>query len=313
MIAIQRPAAVLGVVMTAATAITNAAPASADDRATRHIEIHIEQTGDGAPTPRWLIAAGKFNDAETVAELATVKAPFNSGESAWRELIAARTSAWTLAMPELERPFGGVEPPALLTILIGNVGATDAFVFDDSTIAFDVSALQRVYGDATKPMNRERIDRFFAHEYTHIVHRAWRAERGLTLDSPLEQALWACLTEGLGNYRSLSARWFADDGELSVHAHDVLARLEPVLVDRLNRLATATDDEAAGLMRGLSMGPFEQKWGALPVALWLADEIAADPDALAYWIGRGHWGVLELARRHLPEGLAAGLPTRPGP
>ena len=40
--------------------------------------------------------------------------------------------------------------------------------------------------------------------------------------------------------------------------------------ERLAALEHATEDEAAALLNGLSSGPFDQKWGALTVALWLA-------------------------------------------
>jgi len=278
---------------------------------TARLAVQVGQGTDGAPTQRWLVAAGLFNDAESVAALAAAPAPFDAAEAAWRDLIVSRSDAWTATMPGLELPFGDTEPPALLNVLVGNVGAMDAFVVDDTTIAFDVSALQRIYGDASDPVNARRIDRFFAHEYTHVIHRAWRAQRNLDLQTPLERALWHCLTEGLGNYRSLSERWFADGGGLSEHARATVARLEPILVERLGRLAAAGDAEEEALTQGLSMGPFEEKWGALPVALWLAEEVAADPDALTAWIERGPWGVLALAQRHLPADLAADLPQGP--
>lgn len=295
----------------AAAALASAMVHPTDLVRAARLAVQVGQEKDGTPTARWLAAASLFNDAATVAALAAESAPFDAAEAAWRDLVVSRSDAWTAAMPGLERPFRDTEPPALLYVLVGNVGAMDAFVVDDTTIAFDVGALQRIYGDASTPENGARIDRFFAHEYTHVVHRAWRAQRDLELHSQLERALWDCLTEGLGNYRSLSDRWFADDTQLSERARIVLARLQPILVDRLGRLATASDEEAVELTRGLSMGPFDEKWGALPVALWLAEEVAADPDALTHWIERGPWGVLDLARRHLPADLAAGLPERP--
>jgi len=295
----------------AAAALASAMVHPTDLVRAARLAVQVGQEKDGTPTARWLAAASLFNDAATVAALAAESAPFDAAEAAWRDLVVSRSDAWTAAMPGLERPFRDTEPPALLYVLVGNVGAMDAFVVDDTTIAFDVGALQRIYGDASTPENGARIDRFFAHEYTHVVHRAWRAQRDLELHTQLERALWDCLTEGLGNYRSLSDRWFADDTQLSERARIVLARLQPILVDRLGRLATASDEEAVELTRGLSMGPFDEKWGALPVALWLAEEVAADPDALTHWIERGPWGVLDLARRHLPADLAAGLPERP--
>jgi hypothetical protein len=48
-------------------------------------------------------------------------------------------------------------------------------------------------------MNADRIDRFFAHEYTHVLRKIRPEDRRLKLESPLERALWRCLTKGLGD------------------------------------------------------------------------------------------------------------------
>lgn len=196
-----------------------------------------------------------------------------------------------------------------MTILLGNQGGNDAFVAGDDVIGFDLSRLLALYGVASAPGNSDRIDRFFAHEYTHIAHKAWRRNAGLLLTTPLEQALWACLTEGLGNYRSLSSRWRDDQRRLTPHAVETLERLQPEFTVRIAALAHATGSEADALMEGLSMGPFEQKWGALTVALWLAREAQDGDAALRYWVERGLPGVLELARKHLPAEPAARLPS----
>lgn len=121
--------------------------------------------------------------------------------------------------------------------------------------------------------------------------------------------MWECSKEGLGNLRSLSSRWRESDGSLSSHAHETLDRLGPILVERLAALATASPESSATLLAGLSTGPFEHKWGALPVALWLAAEEAVDPGALAELVAGGPKAVLSLARRHLPPELAASVPT----
>jgi hypothetical protein len=60
-------------------------------------------------------------------------------------------------------------------------------------------------------------------------------------------------------------------------------------------------------MADLASGPFDRKWGALPVALWLADEQARDPEALRRFVVAGPDGVWALAGRHLSPELAAAL------
>lgn len=71
-------------------------------------------------------------------------------------------------------PFVNTTPPGHVRILIGNQGGEDAFTFSDSTICFDLDRLNSVYGFATKALNTNRIDRFFAHEFTHVLHKTWK-------------------------------------------------------------------------------------------------------------------------------------------
>jgi hypothetical protein len=276
-----------------------------------HLELHLGLDADGRPSDPWLHAIRHFNDDQALRVLALTPQTLSPEQNDWLTLISSRLDEWQLQTTELARPFADIQPPPSVDVLLGNTGGEDAFNPSGTLIAFDLGRLQDEYGPARDPENADRIDRFFAHEYTHVLHKIWRKDRGLKLESPLERALWGCLTEGLGNYRSLSARWHRPDGRLSPHAEEVLARLGPILVSRLDALQTATDDEAAGLMRGLSMGPFEDKWGALPVALWLSEEVRRDDAALAKWIERGPWGVLDLAAIHLPAELAKRLPTGP--
>ena len=277
-----------------------------------HLELHLGLDADGRPSAQGLDAIRHFNDDQALRVLALTRQSLTTEQNDWLTLISSRLDEWQLQTTELARPFPDIQPPPSLDVLLGNTGGEDAFNPSGRLIAFDLGRLQDEYGTARDPENADRIDRFFAHEYTHVLHKIWRKDRGLKLESPLERALWGCLTEGLGNYRSLSARWQRPNGRLSPHAEEVRARLGPILVSRLDALQTATDDEAAGLMRGLSMGPFEDKWGALPVALWLSEEVRRDDAALAKWIERGPWGVLDLAAIHLPDDLARKLPARPG-
>ena len=263
----------------------------------------------GRPTAAWLEAIERYHDPEAHSEIARTQQPFSQADIRWLDLIRERSAHWPSMIPRLLLPFGDVLPPAQVNIIVGNAGGSDAFIANDVHIAFDVRRMEMLFGSDNAA---DRIDRFFAHEFTHLLHREWRRANQPVIETHLEKALWSCLTEGLGVYRSMSARWTTERGELSPHAIKVLENLQPVFVDRLARLQQAGDtDEAMRLAEGLSFGPFEEKWGALPVALWLALEAKTGDTALRKWVDAGPWGVIELAAMYLPADLAKRLP-RPG-
>jgi hypothetical protein len=263
---------------------------------------------DGAATPEWIEAIRSRHDRERLADLQHARKPLTGEEWSWIDHIEHKIPIWLQMVDSLRIPFRYVTPPRQITILLGNIAGTDAFTSGDSTIGFDVGQLYNLYGSAAEPDNGNRIDRFFAHEFTHVLHKAWRRKHHLTFESPFEFALWECLTEGLGNYRSLSSRWTQEDGSLSTHALDVLDRLQPVFVERMSALKTATEEESVALMDGLSMGPFEQKWGALTVALWLTQATQGEDYNLQPWVDAGPSGVLVLAQKYLPEDLKIMMP-----
>lgn len=272
------------------------------------VTVTLGVEGDGTATAAWRDALRVWHGDEALGLVLRDQHALTEEEAAWAALIQRRAPAWARMTDSLRLPFEGVVPPDTVHVVLGNVGGQDAFTFSDSTMGFDLQRLGALYEEATAAENGDRIDRFFAHEFTHLMHKAWRKARGLALASPLDRALWDCLVEGLGNYRSLSGRWVEPDGALTPHARDVLARLQPVFVARLAALEHASEAEAAGLMEGLSSGPFDQKWGALTVALWLAQEARGDDRRLRRWVEAGPRGVLTLARTYLPEDLRSGLP-----
>lgn len=258
---------------------------------------------DGRPTEAWIDAVRDRHDAAMVARLAEEENTLAPEERLWADVIARKRATWTGWIDSLSIPFRQVEPPDTVFILLGNAGGEDAFTFEEATIGFDLSKLHAIYGSATAPENDDRIDRFFAHEMTHVLHKAWQKKHGVAPASPLEYALWDCLVEGIGNYRSLSSKWVSKDGVLTSHAEATLAELQPVFVERLVALADAGDAEAAPLLEGLSSGPFAKKWGALTTALWLAQEARGEEARLQPWIEAGPWGILDLADKYLPEAL----------
>ncbi len=264
---------------------------------------------DGAVTSEWIEAIRDRHDDGALSKIAASKTKLSEEETLWAGLIKRKAPTWSAMIDSLKIPFEAITPPDTISILLGNLGGGDAFVYSYSTICFDLNELNRYYGAASTMANSSRIDRFFAHEFTHVLHKAWRKKNNLEFDSLFEFALWECLTEGLGNYRSLSDKWLLQGGELTKHAQEVLNRLQPVFVERISALAHATEKEAAALMKGLSSGAFDQKWGALTVALWLAQEAKGDDHNLRKWVEAGPSGVLTLAQKYLPENLKGEMPN----
>ncbi|MCG3118071.1 MAG: hypothetical protein ALAOOOJD_00205 [bacterium] len=274
--------------------------------------IKLGMSDDGAVTAEWIEAIRQRHDEEELLAIQISKKRLSEGEALWADLVKKKVLTWLAMIDSLQLPFQAVTPPDTVAILLGNHGGEDAFVNSDTTIGFDLSKLHSLYGSASTTANNGRIDRLFAHEFTHVLHKAWRKKHGLELKSPFEFALWECLTEGLGNYRSLSDKWTLAGGKLTPHAQEVLSRLQPIFVERISALEHANAEGAAPLLKGLSMGPFDQKWGALTVALWLAQETQGDDHNLQPWVEAGPAGVLILAQKYLPEDLKGEMPKVDG-
>lgn len=235
----------------------------------------------------WQRMIHKLSGPEAVASTTT-----SDAQRAWAALIRSRVTRWESEIPKLAETYAPVAPPDTATIVVGNGGGQDAFTHDATTIGFDLARLHAEYGDATTAENAARIDRFFRHEYTHLLQKAWLREHPYDASTPLRAALLGIWTEGLGNYHSLSEKW-RGGSETAARAR---GELEPRFVARLAALGCASNGDA--LTADLSMGRFERKWGALPVALWLA----ADEKAVRELVLAGPDGIWTLADRNLPDG-----------
>jgi hypothetical protein len=281
------------------------APAAAPAQPATSFELWVEVGANGAPGDLWLEMLRKRLPPSEVTAAAALRRPISADERAWIEAIRSRLRYWPDRLPELAAPFEPVTPPAEVRIVLGNRGGDDAFTHEPTTIGFDLSRLADEYGDASTAENLGRIDRLFEHEYTHLLHKAWAPAHPQPGESPFELALVEMWTEGLGNYRSMSERWRATAGNYSRPARNALDDLAPVLVERLTALACATPEQARPLTADLARGPFEKKWGALPVALWLDAEASSSPESLRRFVQEGVAGLTALASRRLPPPLAA--------
>jgi hypothetical protein len=273
------------------------------------LTVVVGVTESGEATPRWSEMLRQRMPTERYEAVSRRRRPLSPAEQGWVALIRSRVSRWEDERSDVAKPYAPVPPPAPVAIVVGNQAAPgdDAFTHDATTIGFDLGELQAAYGDANRPENEGRIDRFFRHEYAHLMQRAWLAGHPWPAGHSQVEALLEIWKEGLGNYHSLSARWGTERGELSQVAKDALAVLEPRFVARLAALACATPERAAALTSDLSRGPFDRKWGALPVALWLATEPGEPERTLSAFVRAGPAGVWDLAARRLPPDRAAVL------
>ena len=219
---------------------------------------------------------------------------------------------WFAGVARLNAPFRDVTPPARTQIVLGHGGGDDAFGATPDVMAFDLSALAKVYADYDERARESLMSRLLSHEYTHLLAvpylnslgwtEAWAAAR------PYRWALRVLYNEGLGNMRSVEgdARWTMPSGQPTDRARETLARLTPILAERLGALAgDPAPDVAKDLLRNISQGPFAGKWGALPIALWLAADTGFEPSRIAVWVEAGPPGMLQLAAAHADSAYAA--------
>jgi hypothetical protein len=261
---------------------------------------------DGRATPQWLaMLRERLEPAEfdSVKVLRHVRTP---AEQAWRQLVASRAAGWQASIRTVAAAFDAIAIDSVV-VVTGDRGAEDAFPHDSVTIGFDLAALSGAYGDAGAAVNPERLDRIFRHEFSHVLQKRTAAWRNFVPASSLDEAILREWTEGLGNYFSLSPDWLPTPRGHTATGQAALGELTPVFVSRMSALACARGAMADSLMKGLSSGPFAKKWGALPVALWLAKEFQRNPAALRDFTRGGPAAVWSLADRNLPPDLALRL------
>lgn len=264
-------------------------------------------TDSGTATDLWLVMLRRRLEAAEYDSAARIVHQLTSAERAWRDTVTSHARGWSAMVPGLVAPFAPLPAPDSVRVVVGNRGSEDAFSHDSLTVGLDLSALVRVYGAADSGDNPQKLDRFFRHEFTHTLQKRWLARHPFTGRTPLDGALLDIWLEGLGNYYSLGVKWQPVDGKPSAAATETLARLEPVLVDRLSALACADSNAAKPLLKGLSSGPFDRKWGAVTAALWLDQEMVADSGTLHRFVSAGPTGIWEFIERHLGTERAASV------
>lgn len=259
---------------------------------------------DNHVSGEWLEVLRTRQSKPYLDSLAQVTRPLTENEKAWLTLIRSRTGRWNSFRDSLNVPFEGITLSDSIYVLTGYLGDDDGFTYQNKTICFDLTAFYNNYGAATSEENNSRIDRIFAHEYTHLLHKAWAKNNNLVLKNFRDSILWECLYEGIGMYRSLSKKWTIQNDSLPAATREALDKLYPVFVDRLTQiqmLENPTAAERAALNKNLSRGNVDKKWGAFPVAVWLMLESKGDDKNLVRWINAGPNSIPDLAKKYLPE------------
>lgn len=237
-----------------------------------------------------------------IDSLSKNKRTLNNEEKEWYQLIDFRASKWSHMKDSLKVPFKGVYINDTITVLLGYQGYDDAFTVGYKTVCLNLSALVREYGSAKTAKNKVRIDRFFAHEYTHLLSKEWARQTGQKLETYKDSIYWECMFEGLGMYRSMSDKWFPKGDSLSNEAQKTFKKLYPIFTERITTIETSenlSEDDKVKLHRNLSRGSMKKKWGALPVAVWLAMEAKGEDRNLIPWIKMGPEALIPLSKKYL--------------
>ena len=160
----------------------------------------------------------------------------------------------------------------------------------------------REYGSAKRAKNESRVNRLLAHEDTHLLSKEWARQTEQNLKTYKDSILWECMFEGLGMYRSMSDKWFPKKDSLSMVASKTFETLYPIFTERLIAIETSDSLSKADkikLHKNLSRGSMKKKWGALPVAVWLAMESNGNDKNLIPWVKMGPKALIPLAKKHL--------------
>ena len=241
---------------------------------------------------------------QRIDSFSRLERPPTPEEKEWLELIRSKAPGWNRMRDSLQVPFRKIRLSDTVVVLLGLFGTDDGFTYKERTVCLDLTALCRAYGKASSAENDERIDRIFAHEYTHLLHKGWAKEKSYVPKTYKDSILWESFYEGVGMFRSLNRKWLPAGDSLPTATLDALRRLQREFVANMVLVGSDTKldhREKEKIKKNLSRGKVEQKWGAFPVSIWLAIEEKKHKN-LGYWIEKGPEAVIELAKKYLPDG-----------
>jgi hypothetical protein len=264
--------------------------------------VKLGMTANSRQSKEWQNALVSRMSKGELDSMAALRRPLTADELGWKKLFESKAALWNSFRENLRAPFGNGDVPDTVYVLLGAFGSDDAFTYQYNTICFDVTAYQTAYGAATLPGNSEKMDRIFAHEFTHLLHKDWARRNKLVLKTFKDSIIWECLYEGIGMYGSLQPKWLPKDGIIPAETKAVLEELYPQFVSNLIKVEAYKSLSAADKSKieaHLSRGQVQKKWGAFTVAIWLALEAGGDDKKLARWINGGLSSIPALANKYL--------------
>jgi len=268
----------------------------------RRVSVTVAIDRQGRATPQWIGLIRDLIDADELAGVRMSARAMSSDDAHWIQLIRTVAPQWMNDAGRLDAPFRQGTPPAAIEVVIGDQGGDDAFATAPNIIAFDLSALNNAYGMSDPAGYSALIGRLLSREYTrlrldtYLDSAGWSAQ--WAAKSPLLETLRTLYIQGLCTLRGIEGdpRWTTSDGTPTDEAKKILAELEPVMVDRLKALAADPSAKAGdALTRDMMQGPLSRRWGALPIALWLAADSDFEAGRISAWIDSNPDGLLQLA------------------
>lgn len=265
------------------------------------IELSVSVRQDGTAESLWAEGSATQVGVEEAERLVRARLPLSSFAADWLNVLDQSAHEFATRFRKIADRFD-VEPINAV-IVAGNRGSSDAFGWLPNYIGINVQAFADAYGPPDSE-SADRLGRIAAHEYLHLLTYAHYPDHERYRQTPIDRALWTMFFEGIGDFVSVSARWLPNqNGDDSPAASEALAILEPLLVERLERLVDATETEEPALRENIASGRFDRKWGSLPVALWLHREARAcgDEATLRAALRLQRRGVLALAERNVDD------------
>ena len=268
----------------------------------RRVSVTVALDRHGRLAPQWIGLIRDRIDANELAGVRMSPRALSGDDTQWISAIRSGAPSWIKDIGRLDAPFGADRPPVVLAVVVGNGGGDDAFSTPPNLIAFDLAALGNTYGAVDPAALPTLVGRLLSREYMRLRLNAYLAGNGWAPDwaakDPFLAALRNLYVQGLSTLRGIEGdpRWLTADNSLTPEAKKVLVDLQPVVVERLKGLAAKPSPQVAnGWLHDMSQGPFERRWGALPIALWLATDTGYDAGRIAAWIGGKPDGLLQLA------------------
>ena len=296
---VSRRVLIASLIATPAYARRAHAPAHAP---TRRISVTVAIDRHGRPTPQWIGLIRDRIDANELAGVRMSPRALSGDDTQWIAAIRSVAPSWIKDIGRLDAPFGTDRPAPALAVVIGNGGGDDAFSTLPNLIAFDLAALANAYGAVDPAALPALVGRLLSREYmrlrlnTYLAGNGWAPE--WAAKDPFLAALRNLYVQGLATLRGIEGdpRWLTADNALTPEAKKVLVDLQPVMAERLKGLAAKPSPQVAnGWLHDMSQGPLDRRWGALPIALWLATDTGYDAARVAAWIESKPDGLLQLA------------------